>query len=494
MTIRITGMNSGLDTEAIIDELVKAKSEKKTKFEKAQTKLGWKQEAWKGLNTKIYSFYTSTLSDLRFTTAFQKKASTCSQSSAATITASDSAPLSTQTMQIDKLAKSGYMTGGEIKTADGGKVKGSTTMSELGITGDTSFSVTVGGKETEISVKADTKISDAVAQLNKAGVNASFDAKNQRMYVNSTETGEAKNFTFSGDTAALGALGLTEDAGAHKIEGRNAEIILNGVKYVSSNNVFEINGLTITAQEETKGEVTVTTANDNSGIYDMIKNFIKNYNGLVNEMDKLYNAESSKGYEPLTDEERETMSESEIEKWEKKIKDSLLKGDSTLSSVSGAMKEIMAAGVKMSDGTTMYLHDFGIETLGYFNAADNEKNAYHINGDKDDNETSGKEDVLSAMIAKDPEQVTEFFTSLAKNLYSTLTDKMERVAGYRSAYTVYNDLQLQEEYDDYTSKIKEQQELVDDYTDKYYKQFSRMETALAQLQSKSNAVSQLLGM
>ena len=115
----------------------------------------------------------------------------------------------------------------------------------------------------------------------------------------------------------------------------------------------------------------------------MIKNFIKEYSTLINEMDKLYNADSAKDYEPLTDEEKDAMSEKEIEKWEQKIKDSVLRRDSTLSTVSSALKEIMMGGIEVN-GKTMHLSDFGIETLGYWNAADNEKNAYHINGDEDD--------------------------------------------------------------------------------------------------------------
>lgn len=43
MPIRLSGMNSGLDTDSIVTELVKAKSEKKNKLIKAQTKLEWKQ-------------------------------------------------------------------------------------------------------------------------------------------------------------------------------------------------------------------------------------------------------------------------------------------------------------------------------------------------------------------------------------------------------------------------------------------------------------------
>ena len=56
MAIRITGMYSGLDTESIISELVSAQSYKKNKLVKEQKKLSWKQDAWKSLNTKIYSF------------------------------------------------------------------------------------------------------------------------------------------------------------------------------------------------------------------------------------------------------------------------------------------------------------------------------------------------------------------------------------------------------------------------------------------------------
>ena len=73
MTIRITGMNSGLDTETIINELASARSQKVTSLQKAQTKLSWKIDAWQSLNTKIYNFYANTLSDMRFTGTYAKK-------------------------------------------------------------------------------------------------------------------------------------------------------------------------------------------------------------------------------------------------------------------------------------------------------------------------------------------------------------------------------------------------------------------------------------
>ena len=59
MPIRMTGMVSGLDTDSIVKELVSAYSTKKEKYEKEQTKLGWKQEIWKSLNKEVNSFYKS---------------------------------------------------------------------------------------------------------------------------------------------------------------------------------------------------------------------------------------------------------------------------------------------------------------------------------------------------------------------------------------------------------------------------------------------------
>lgn len=100
--------------------------------------------------------------------------------------------------------------------------------------------------------------------------------------------------------------GKLAKTGATKIEGRDAKILLNGAEFTSSNNTFAINGLTFTALAETKDgeEVTVTTQDDTDGIYNMIKDFLKEYNSIINEIDKLYNAESAKGYEPLTDDEK----------------------------------------------------------------------------------------------------------------------------------------------------------------------------------------------
>ena len=752
MAIRITGMYSGLDTESIINELASAQSYKKNKLVKAQTKLSWKQDAWKALNTKIYNFYTNTLSDMRFESSFIKKSTKVSNSNAISIVSGDKAVNGVNTVKVDKLAKTAYLTGGDLTTADGVKFTSQATLKQLGFSGEGSFSISGSGVTMNIDVNEEMTLDEVAAKIQATGLNASFDQNNQRFFISSKSSGTFNNFTLSANDSkgmdALSKLGLlssndlisddyktwagyatdtdayqkvldaevakrataykkandkleadneqirknnetnrenlekltgydasetaeslkeslyghtvektkldengnpiqkldsegkpvvddkgnpvyetetvteynnpdssigkaladaktalenlqkqledaknkgeTEDkiaaleqqvadatakvtekqktfdeaklrydfldgiktneemiadnektiaenktyydvdadgnvtgtqklqddvkaeldkkvanaqdvvngsynaqVKATKVDGQDAEITMNGAKFTSMTNSFTINGLTFTTLEETDKEVTITTADDTDGIYKMVKNFISEYNKLINEMDSLYNADSSSGYDPLLSEEKAEMSDNEIEEWEKKIKDSLLRKDSTLSGVADAMKNVLMQGAKVN-GVQMYLSDFGINTLGYFTAAENERNAYHINGDPDDTTVSKEEDVLKSMIAADPDTVTAFFTGLSANLYDTLTNKMSATT-MSSAFTVYNDKQMKSDYEDYTDKISKQEDKLNDLIDKWYKKFSAMETALSKLESKNSSISSMFG-
>lgn len=276
---------------------------------------------------------------------------------------------------------------------------------------------------------------------------------------------------------------------ATMIAGCDAEIELNGVTYTGSSNNFVINGLSITALA--KGETTITTTIDTQGIYDKVKDFLTEYNTIINEMTKLYNADSAGDYEPLTDEEKEAMSDEQIEKWETKIKDSLLRRDTTLNSIMSGMINAMAQTFEIN-GKTMSLTTFGIHTLGYLNAPKNEQYAMHIDGDEDDENTSGKEEKLMAAIMENPEEVEEFMKKLSENLYKTIDDKMKSTE-LSSAYKVYNDKEMDKELLKYEQAISKWEEKVKDKEDYYYKQFSNMETALSKLQSQTSSISSLLG-
>ncbi|MCR4595896.1 MAG: flagellar filament capping protein FliD [Lachnospiraceae bacterium] len=293
----------------------------------------------------------------------------------------------------------------------------------------------------------------------------------------------------------LGAIEAgTLKGAASKVTGQDAKIELNGAEFSSSTNVFEVNGLTITALAETKGdeEITLTTNNDTSGIYNMVKDFLKTYNKIINQLDKLYNADSASKFSPLTDEEKEALSDTEVEKYEQKIKDSLLRGDTTISSITSALTGIMSGGVEI-DGKKRYLSDFGINTLGYFESEKNESHAYHIDGDSDDEKTSGKTDVLKGLIASDPDTVTKFFSKLSQDLYSRLDKLSSRMAGRRTYGSFFEDQTLKNDVKSYDSKISDLEEAANKYEDNLYRKFSKMEAAMAKLQSKTSALGGLFG-
>lgn len=718
MAIRVSGLISGLDTDSIVQELVSAYSTKKEKYEKAQTKQEWKMDAWKTMNSKIYGFYTSSLSNMRMSTAYSMKTSSVSNSSVATVTASSSAVNGTQKMKVNKLASSAYMTGGVVKLSDdkndtgNKKVTGSTALSDMGI--ETGSKIAVNDKEIEIA--DGMTVNQLVAKLKDAGVNASFDETNQRFFVNSKTSGAEGEFTITANNAsglnALQSLGLfaTKDVDGNdtaelkkykdiadgtvtakddeqrqvaeaivkiygntytadnlaadkktvtdyeaqqalaseykkytdikdnfeknkarynelaagldgnkaklfktvtkedgsteqvqytdeelaemkafikenngtadtaiaqqmaekqaildakaavdeyeeldktitdnqseydeavqklkdnastysaaadyvnnddnktayasakaaiaatdaaskssdvaRINGQDAEIVLNGATFTSSTGTFSINGLSITATQVTGAdeEVSITTTNDTQAMYDKIKEFIGKYNELIKEMDTAYNAASAGDYEPLTDDEKEDMSDKEIEKWETKIKDSLLRRDSTLGNTSSAMKSLMNASYDIN-GKTYSLSTFGISTGGYFTSDTNERGCLHIDGDKDDDTTSGNADKLMAAINENPEVVAAFFQKLSAGVYNDLTKRMA-TSSMSSVYTIYNDKQMSSEYSEYKDKISQWKDKLDYYEEFYYKKFSAMETALSKLQSSTQNLSSLFG-
>ena len=293
-----------------------------------------------------------------------------------------------------------------------------------------------------------------------------------------------------------GGISLSDyyNEGATRVDAEDAEITLNGATFKSATNTFNINGLTIKAQAVTApGEtIQITTDSDSQGLYDKVKDFLNTYNEVINELMKLYNADSAKGYEPLTDDEKHDMSDSEVEKWEKKIKDSLLRKDSTINGIINTMTTSMMASYEVN-GKSYSLGSFGIHTMGFLNATKNENYAYHIDGDSEDSVTSGNQDKLLEAITNDPEGVQEFMTQLASGLYKELGKKMQ-ATNLSSAFTIYNDKQMASEYSRYTKTIKTWEDKIADMEDRYYKQFSNMEKQLASIQSASSSISSLLGM
>ena len=642
MAIRMTGLISNLDTEGIIKELMQAQNMKKTKIDNKITKLEWKQEKWKELNTKIYKLYTDSLADMKTEGTYLTKKASSSNESKLKVSASSSAAEGTHSVTVGKLASAQYLTGGVIKPPAGSEltqINRATKLADLGF--DTSGLSVIriqSGEETRtLTIDEDTTIADFISECQEAGINASIDDTYDRIFLSAKASGvenafrittgissagnerEALKDVFDFDnlssgqkakvntlidnlrTASLGsdkealteaeealldylttlqtnkikketedayraslakeedfsqetldakieealksaepqlvekatalgtALGnyevaledevlsagadgglknlglsdvdfsvdangeisysaLDESAGASLIKASDGWITYNGARFEASSNSYTVNGLNFTANAVTaEGEaITVTVNKDVDAVYDKVKNFIKQYNELLDEMNKLYNADSARGYDILTDEEREAMTEEQIEKWENKIKDSLLRRDDSLGDLLNTMKTTLAKTVNVN-GKNYALSSFGVVTSDY-----TEKGKLHLLGDSED--AYGKEyaDKLKAALSEDADTVMEVFSTIAKDLYDDMSEKM-RSSSVNSALTFYNDKQLDKTMKSYKDDLATLEKRLQEIEDRYYKQFTAMEVAMSKLNSQQSSLGSFLG-
>lgn len=672
MTMRMTGLISGLDTETLITQMISGHKTKVENAQKEQTKLKWKKEAWSSLNTKLYSFYTGALSNFKSVGTYKAKKVESTDDSKVKVTSSNSAVNGVHTLSVKQLASSAYLTGAslqnkafnttsyvaaenadvklsdlkdskgydleldgksfeisykttgpdgqeatvtktitaqagsdgtlqsvidnmnqslkdeginmtvsynaakgalefvnntaqEVKDADGtvtgyeggidytlktadddaakalgiskdgvtvsqkksdageniltmssafhvktvsdtaAAVTGSTKLTDMGIADGTTYTMTVGSgsdaKTYTYTIDQTTTLKSLAAQFSKMGVTASYDEKQGRFFVNSAESGAAYDFTLTADNAdAVSKLGL-DAASATKVDAADAIVVYNGATFQQSSNNFSLNGLNFTVNDVTTAKdeqgnikdnpIRMTVSTDTDTIYKAVKDFVKEYNSLIKEMNALYNADRAKDYEPLTSDEKENMSEKEIEEWEQKIKDSLLRRDDKLSSLTSSMRTTLNKSVEYTNTngeTKRYsLASFGINTGRW-----NEYGQLHINGDLDDADYKDYDDKLRAAIEEDPGALIQTLSTLGGELYTNFQKAMKS-SDYSSALTFYDDKQMDIEISSYDDKIKKLQEKMNDVEDRYYKQFAAMESALAKLQSSQSSLSSLFG-
>ena len=510
MAIKLSGLVSGMDTESMVQELMKAQSTKKVKLQNKITTTEWKQEKWKTLNSKIYSFYKDTLAKLKLQSSFNTKSATTTNESKVGVTASTTAPEGTHTIQVKQLATAQYATGTQLgKDLNGNTISSGTKLTDLGmVAGEGNvIKINAGGKETSVTISDTTTVGDVVTTLKNAGLNASYDASQKRFFISSKAGGAANAFTIETEgTVDLSKLGLgtitksgdtvSTSSGMTLVQPSDAKIIYNGVEMSSTTNNISVNGLTITLKAVTNGANTADTSDDEvininikkdtQAVYDMVKDFVKKYNELLKEMNENYDAVSARGYDPLTDEEKEAMTEDQIEKWETKIKDSLLRRDNGLGSLINNMRSSFSGSVKVGD-KSYSLASFGIGSANY-----TEKGTLHIDGDQDDSLTSANVNKLMNAINDDPDTVMKVMNKLADNLYSSLTDSMKSTT-LRSALTLYNDKEMTKSIKNYKEDLTKLESKLADMESRYYKQFSAMETAMAKMNSQSSALASMLG-
>ncbi|MEM1502971.1 flagellar filament capping protein FliD [Domibacillus sp. 8LH] len=605
MVLRVGGMASGMDTESIIKDLMKAERIPLDKLKQKKQTLEWQRDQYREMNLLLNDFKNLTSSTgMKKTQNYRSSGVTTSNESLVTATSSTAASqgsynissvsklASAETWVTGKLnettgetldatkalsdvtnnsfAKDFVWTSGKVESKTLSSVTGGNTVS-LGVTagsvqaadavkmsvkvngvdynviaagdsfdasknqakidadGNITFSNSIAAGSTvkvdyisvaqngeqyaDFSITAQTSkgeieenflisstdtLNQVVSKVNgsNAGVSMFFDTATNKVSLMQKETGDftkdsngdytlntASNLSISGVFAA-DVLKLDNTATVSK--GSDAEFVINGLATTRKSNTFDMNGVSITLKgtfDSTKA-VSLSVSKDTDKVYNNIKDFIDKYNTLIAAISTKTSEERYRSYTPLTDEQREQLSDKQQEQWEEKAKSGLLRRDTTLTGVLSAMRSNFSQVVTNSSTNASYnqLAEIGITT----------SSNYLEGGKLEIDETK-----LKKALAENPEAVEALFiggsgsTSVSEQgiihrLYNTVDKAMDQLKDRAGSAGYTNQkFAIGRQLTSVDNSITRFGDRLTQVEDRYWKQFTAMEKAMQNANSQS---------
>lgn len=272
--------------------------------------------------------------------------------------------------------------------------------------------------------------------------------------------------------------------------------LVNGVEFKNNSNSFTVNGVTLTLLKETSttvGSVTTDTPAEISIQSDIetavqnIKNFVEDYNSLLNLLNSKVDEAKYRNFTPLTDEQKSAMKDDDIKNWTEKAKSGLLKNDDILRSTISSMRSIISKevvnlkeiGINLGDYNTKGKLELDEAKLKQALAANPQKAIDLLQGPASDSE-SGIFDKLASKVTESLESMVKRVGTSRYSTDLTTTFNEQSVMGKRLKQ--YND------------RISVMLTNLNNAETRFYKQFTAMETAMSKLSSQSSSLFSSLGM
>ena len=266
-------------------------------------------------------------------------------------------------------------------------------------------------------------------------------------------------------------------AGRVKVDGR--EYIVDENRLVAGGVTYNFLNKTQTGQT-----VTVSVSQNVDAVVDKVKKFVESYNKLLDELQKEYNTQHDKDYDPLTKEQEKGMSEEQVKRWNEKAKGGLLYHNTYLGRLISKMREAVATPVASAESKYN-----SASTLGITTQVGNNHGHLTLNEDK-----------LKKALAEDPDSVYRVFGALdekddfknsgvSMRLSKVALDSLKEIskeAGTKSdwddASTLGNLIRSQKK------KMKDFKNLLDDFQSQLYKKYDAMESALQRMNSTYSSI------
>lgn len=483
--MRISGLNSGMETEQIIKDLMAVQRLPVDRVYQQKVLAEWKRDAYRDVNTKLSSFSNFVL-DLRLQGTFTRNVATSSHEDILSVTATGAAHAGSYELKVNSLASSARFVSTEVSL-------GEDRPSEFKMRG-------LDGEMKEIKIDAEDTLSDIAAKINAnkdLGISA-FAHGDQISFTTKVTGADAKIVGDDNFKALFGGEGDELDEGIFEFaSGEDAIVIINGLETTQASNTFDLNGITVNLLSITDENtvVRVDVEHDVDAVVDKIKEFVNLYNELVDELNLSIRegTPAKKGnyekYLPLTPEQRAELSDKEIEDWEAKARTGLLRSDSILSGILSEMRMALGAAVQGEDGSRS-LAQIGITTGSWY-----EYGRLNIDEDK-----------LRAAVKEDPEGVMNLFnnsddtnpaaTGVARRLDTALKNGMDRLTRTAGKASIsYDQSFFGERIREYESRLSIMEDRLIRYEQTQWAKFTAMERVLGQLYAQGDWLTQqIMGM
>ena len=526
---------SGIDVDSMVKMGMMTKQNEYDRMYKKEVKNEWEKEAYTNLYSEINTFNNSTLSKYKMSSTTNPQNVTSSDSSIFTATANADAAQMSHTVEVKNLASNAYMLTGKdgitrTGTADSIYLKDVIDTSTMSAGSSLDIYVSDGENEGTVSISyeqiVDNKqtLNDLASAFKKLGLNitASYDSTNDTFSLYNKDSGKDNKITLaakdSNAQALLNHLNLNAvtnnngtstltpktfevatfnsdgepTANAVTVAGTNAEVVIDGRTYDSSSNKVSASNVTYTLLST--GKANATVSQDTDKIIENVKQFVEDYNKIMDMLNEKYYEEKYSDYDVLTQSQEKSMTKEQIDKWNEKAKSGILNHSNTVGKIISNMREALYTPVTSVDSNYNTMMSLGISST---------TDRGHISLD---------EDKLKKALAADPDAVYQVFASSgektktnADGTTSTYTDYNAQGVMQRISDKLYDGLKEINSYAGNSSEVDDSSALgnlirelktkmsnfkvmMTSYENLLYKKYDAMETAIQRLSYQSGYI------
>jgi len=351
------------------------------------------------------------------------------------------------------------------------------------------------------------KVMNTINNNAKANVIISYDEASDKFTITAKQTGAGDNIRISETSSTFfSAIGI-DTANPVTEQGKDAIVEIDNVLVTRSTNVFTVNGIEYTLKKahapNDAGE-TITVEQDVDAVVNSIKLFVEEYNKLVVKFTTALTEKYDRNFYPLSEEEKEALSEDEIEKWEKKAKTGILRNDPILQQIQYEMRRALLDPV---EGVGINLSSIGITSKSY-----QDRGKLYIDEDKLKAAVREKPDEIRNLFKQPSQSVPSYsrdltstersvrykeqglfyrISDILEDAISTFRDKDGRKGILLEKAGIEGDLSefrssLALDLIDYDKRIDELYDKLVKKEQNYYLQFSQLETYMSRMNSQMN--------